>query len=237
LGYCSVRTTERRRGDLVSHEAFSSAGCPFIISLFRLPDPHPVSPPELPETPLYPLLHTNTPVPSMTYPGFPFPPGTPLYPSHEHIEAYHQRYAWHFNLTQHIRFNHTVVASSWTAGRWHITFHDHKGQTRHKVFDHLVVASGHNNIPHIPVWRGQKEWLGNIPAKGLKREILHSIWYREPQKYANRSVVVVGSGASGRDAASQISSIAQKVSLKLRTGRGGLKFQRVVDLPFCEGRP
>jgi cation diffusion facilitator CzcD-associated flavoprotein CzcO len=42
---------------------------------------------------------------------------------------------------------------------------------------------------------------------------LHSVWYRKPDRYANRTVIVVGSGASGRDAASQITGYARKVSL------------------------
>ncbi|KAJ7686585.1 hypothetical protein B0H17DRAFT_1072034 [Mycena rosella] len=71
-----------------------------------LPDNHKPDPPSIPETPLYPLLHTNTPVPSMTYPGF-------------HIRPYHRRYADHFNITPWIQFNrrhwdlngHLIVAT------------------------------------------------------------------------------------------------------------------------------
>lgn len=191
-------------------------------NILRLPDPNPVSPPHLPETPLYPRLHTNTPVPSMTYPGFPFPPGTPLYPSHEHIEWYHQDYVKHFNLSSYIRFNHTVVASSWVgspqAGQWNITLHDHnandngKEHVQHRFFDHLVIATGNNHYPHIPSWPGQEAWLAGGSPDGPRREILHSVWYREPERYAGQTVVIVGSGASGRDAAIQVGPIARKVS-------------------------
>ncbi|KAF7985262.1 hypothetical protein HWV62_6391 [Athelia sp. TMB] len=77
-----------------------------------LPDPHPAAPPNLPETPLYPQLRTNTPVPAMTYPGFLFPPNTPLFPQHDRIKQYHEDYASHFNLFPHIRFNHSVTYHS-----------------------------------------------------------------------------------------------------------------------------
>ncbi|KAH7885815.1 hypothetical protein F5I97DRAFT_1927686 [Phlebopus sp. FC_14] len=180
-----------------------------------LPDPQPVHPPDLPETPLYPLLHTNTPVPTMTYPQFPFPPGTPLYPSHEYVEQYHQDYASHCNLSSYIKLNHTVLTTSWvgtpTKGHWEVVVQDHNDHEMRKSFDHLVVASGHNHYPSIPVFPGQEEWLKSSPVGGFKREILHSVWYREPQRYANRSVVVVGSGASGQDAVSQLASVARKV--------------------------
>ncbi|KAF8168196.1 hypothetical protein B0H34DRAFT_779609 [Crassisporium funariophilum] len=185
-----------------------------------LPDHNEVSPPEIPKTPLYPRLHTNTPVPSMSYPGFPFPPGTPLYPRHEHVEAYHRRYARHHNLYEYINFNHAVHRASWTGtpqeGRWNITFRNPNGHMQNKAFHHLVVASGNNHIPRIPIWKGQDEWLSNTPRNGLKRLILHSVYYRESEAYANQTVLVVGNGASGRDIASQVSSYARETYMSVR---------------------
>ncbi|KIJ65095.1 hypothetical protein HYDPIDRAFT_27819 [Hydnomerulius pinastri MD-312] len=180
-----------------------------------LPDPNPAYPPDLPETPLYPLLRTNTPVPTMTYPGFPFQPGTPLYPRHEYVEQYHRDAALHFNLRPYIMLNHAVLSSSWTgtptAGRWDLIVQDDNGHKTRKSFDHLVVASGHNHYPHIPTFIGQEDWLKNSPVGGRPRVILHSLWYREPERFANQTVVVVGAGASGLDAARQLGLIAGKV--------------------------
>lgn len=184
----------------------------------RLPDHHDVSPPNIPKTPLYPLLHTNTPVPSMSYPGFPFPPQTPLYPSHEHVYAYHARYAREHNLLDFIQFNHNIEKAEWVGssqkGSWKIDITDSRARrTFSKHFDHLVVASGNNHLPSIPVWQGQDEWLASsAPERVFKRRILHSVYYREPDVYKNQSVVVVGNGASGRDAASQIVPFAREVS-------------------------
>ncbi|RDB28563.1 Senecionine N-oxygenase [Hypsizygus marmoreus] len=185
-----------------------------------LPDPSPAPPPEIPETPLYPLLRTNTPVPSMTYPGFLFPPGTPLYPSHEHIEAYHRRYASHYNLTSHIALNHTITETSWAgnadAGHWNVTYVDARGATRHENFNHLIVATGNNHFPRIPTWPGQTEWLANTPQNHPKREILHSAWYRGPKRYSGLRVLIVGGGSSGRDTAAQIKPLAAKTYISLR---------------------
>ncbi|KAI5984271.1 hypothetical protein EDD15DRAFT_2375305 [Pisolithus albus] len=181
-----------------------------------LPDPSPAPPPELPETPLYPLLHTTTPVPVMTYPGFPFPPGTPLFPLHEYIEQYHRDYATRHDLWPYIRLNHTVLSSSWAgtseAGHWEIVVEDHNRVRIQKSFDHLVVANGHNHEPHIVSFARQETWLEKAKC-GLQREILHSIWYRDPSRYVNQTVIVVGSGASGVDIASQASQYARKASL------------------------
>lgn len=151
----------------------------------------------------------------MTYPGFPFPPGTPLYPSHEHIKAYHWRYAQHNDLLNFVKFNHKIHTASWTGtseeGYWNLTFSDKKGALHHKAFDHLVVASGNNHIPRVPVWKGQDDWLSSSSARH-SREIVHSVYYRGPEVFANRTVLIVGNGASGRDAASQIVDFARQVS-------------------------
>ncbi|KAI6149276.1 hypothetical protein BKA82DRAFT_3976986 [Pisolithus tinctorius] len=185
-----------------------------------LPDASPSSPPAVPETPLYPLLHANTPVPMMTYPGFPFPPGTPLFPLHEYIEQYHRDYATQYGLWPYIKFNHTVLSSSWAGtpqtGHWEIIVEDGNGNRVQRSFDHLVVANGHNHAPHIIVFPGQEAWLENAKG-GPEREILHSVWYRDPNQYANRTVIVVGGGASGVDIASQVSQYANKVYLSVRS--------------------
>lgn len=151
----------------------------------------------------------------MTYPGFPFRPMTPLFPIHEHVEQYHLDYMKHFNLTDHIYINNTVLNSSWignsTVGLWNVTVRDRQGTLRSGSYDHLVVASGHNHYPYIPSWPGQGDWLRERTSTGSKREILHSIFWRSPAKYAGKTVLVVGGGASGRDAALHISPVAKRV--------------------------
>lgn len=184
-----------------------------------LPDPTGFNPepPELPESPTYPLLHTNTPHPTMTYVNFTYPPHTPLFPSWDYVQKYHVNYAAHFGLNPYIKLNHTVVSADWRGnaekGRWAVVVHAHEGETEPQVlvrnFDHLIVASGHNHYPHIPTWNGTDGWLANTPPGTPEREILHSIYYRDPYKYANRTVVIVGAGASARDAALQVGPLAR----------------------------
>ena len=185
-----------------------------------LPDPNPPNPPTLPETPLYPLLITNTPHPTMTYPGFTFRPKTPLFPGHEYVEQYHVDFAAHYNLTQYIHLNHTVHAAGRlgndTHGKWDLEVHRKEKGARpeiiRKTFDHLIVANGHNHYPRVPRWNGTDDWLANSPSGSPKRELLHSIFYRNPTQYMNLTVLIVGNGASGRDAALQVGPLARAVS-------------------------
>ncbi|KAF9263242.1 FAD/NAD(P)-binding domain-containing protein [Marasmius fiardii PR-910] len=182
-----------------------------------LPDPNPPDPPNLPETPLYPRLMTNTPHPTMTYPGSPFPPGTPLFAGHEYVEQYHIDYASQHNLTRFIHLNHTVHAAGWlgngTHGQWDVEVHrKFDGEIQEVVrrkFDHLIVASGHNQYPRLPEWNGTEDWLANSPTGGFKREFIHSIFYRLPEHYTNKTVVLVGNGASGGDISMQLGPLTK----------------------------
>lgn len=175
-------------------------------------------PPALPETPLYPLLRTNTPVPSMTYPNFPFTPKTPLFPRHTHVLAYHKRFATYFNLYPHIQFQHEVLQAHWSnRGKWNTTVLDRSnGSIRTEWFDHIVVATGNNHYPRTPEWLGQAAWLANSPPTSYRRKMIHSIYYKGPERYPNHTVLIVGGSASGSDLSSQIAPLARKVSVPLK---------------------
>jgi cation diffusion facilitator CzcD-associated flavoprotein CzcO len=169
---------------------------------------------------------------TVTYPGFPFPPYTPLYPSYHHVQAYHHNFAARFELYPYIRFNHSLDSAYWVGtaskGFWELSIstdgpreeiipfnktsaHDlrHTSRiTRH--FDHLVVATGHNHHPSFPVWAtgtAANEWLGN----GKGRRVMHSIYFREPEEFAGKVILVVGAGGSGADIVIQCSKHAKKV--------------------------
>ncbi|TBU25501.1 FAD/NAD(P)-binding domain-containing protein [Dichomitus squalens] len=212
-----------------------------------LPDPPGALPryPELPESPTYPLLHTNTPHPTMTYIGFPYPPNTPLFPTWDHVQQYHAAYAEHHNVSQYIHARHRVAAANWIGsakgGEWEVEVHvqdperhtdvDEPVRIFKKSFDHLVVANGHNHYPNIPQWDGTDEWLVNTPAGTPQREIIHSIYYRRPERYAGRTVVIVGAGASGRDAALQVGKLARVTYQSLRPGNDPTPGAKVVPKP------
>ncbi|KAI0306198.1 hypothetical protein B0F90DRAFT_1696998 [Multifurca ochricompacta] len=95
--------------------------------------------------------------------------------------------------------NHTfeVLSADWRGndvfGYWQVATLDHRNNcTNQARFDHLVVARGHNHYP----------------VSGPGREVLHSVFYREPEVYSRRNVLVVGGGASGRDIVQQVVGFA-----------------------------
>ncbi|GAA5845804.1 hypothetical protein JCM9279_002380 [Rhodotorula babjevae] len=175
-----------------------------------LPDDNQHDAGSLPATPLYPALHTNTPVPTMTFPNFPFPPNTPLFPSHTHVRSYLSRAVSHFKLASFLRLNTSVARAAWDAqnGEWDVELEVH-GKPERRRYDSLVVATGRYHHPAVPSWVGQQEWLE--AGAGGTRTIQHSLWYRGPEAYRDAVVVVVGFGASGWDAAQQTVLVAKQV--------------------------
>jgi cation diffusion facilitator CzcD-associated flavoprotein CzcO len=154
-------------------------------------------------------------VPQMTYPNIPYPVGTLLFASHERVESYLVSYAHRYNLLPYIRFNHAVVNASWLGtpkgGLWNVTFSGHQNETNYDTFEHLIVATGSNHIPRELSWPGQGEWLAKtVGGYGTQREIIHSAWYRRPEKYTNKSILIVGNSASGQDVATETASLVSK---------------------------
>jgi putative flavoprotein involved in K+ transport len=73
----------------------------------------------------------------------------------------------------------------------------------------VVVASGYNNEPVLPDWPGRESLGGRL---------VHSVEYVEPARYAGLDVLVVGSGNSGAEIATDLAEGgAARVRLSVRT--------------------
>ena len=165
----------------------------------------------------------------MAFSGFQYPPHTPLFPFHAQVEAYHRSFASHFDLYPYIRFNHSVESAHWvgdaSTGFWELSIstngpqveiiplgnnpvRNHPKITRR--FDHLVVASGYFHFPKFPQWAtsdAANQWSQN----GGGRSIVHSVYFRDPEEFTGKIVLIVGSGPSGEDIAIHITGHAKKV--------------------------
>jgi putative flavoprotein involved in K+ transport len=73
----------------------------------------------------------------------------------------------------------------------------------------VIVASGYSAQPELPDWPGRETFGG---------ELLHSADYVEPGPFAGRDVLVVGSGNSGAEIATDVAEAgASRVRLSVRT--------------------
>ncbi len=136
---------------------------------------------------------------------FPMPAGYPDYPSHEQILAYFQAYTRHFQLEKFIHFDCCVEhAEKAPNERWLLSLSNGTQQS----YDYLVVANGHLTAPRHPDWKDQ--------FKGSYRHV-HE--YKTNHDFNNKRVLVVGAGNSGCDCAVDISHVATRVDLSLRSSQ------------------
>jgi putative flavoprotein involved in K+ transport len=104
--------------------------------------------------------------------------------------------------------------------------------------DNVIVATGYDREPFIPAWPGRAGFTG---------ELIHSSAYRNAQRFAGLSVLVVGAGNSGSDiGVDLVLGGASNVWVSVRTSPqivprtvGGIPMQTVAvaarPLPRCIG--
>ncbi|KAF4314188.1 Flavin-containing monooxygenase FMO [Botryosphaeria dothidea] len=161
-------------------------------------------------SPVYERLETNIPKQLMQFHDFAFPEESQLFPTHWTVDRYLKDYA---KEVEHlIQFQTQVVdvkllESKETDGlleeKWTVvTKNVVTGELTEEIYDAVVVANGHFYIPFIPEISGIKEWNKAHPGS-----ITHSKFYRVPDSFKDKKVIVVGNSASGLDIGGQISTV------------------------------
>ncbi|TPX56381.1 hypothetical protein SpCBS45565_g08427 [Spizellomyces sp. 'palustris'] len=206
---------ETRKWTLVVAEQRHGVGGVWLPSA-----PTPI-PPDLPSSPIYDSLTTNLPHPVMAFYSHPFPPATPLFPGHPVVLKYLQSFAERFDLWSHIRFGHKVVGAEWDprVSKWRTRFCTRERKTpemanaseheraahSEEMYDAILVCSGHYHYPKTPDWPGVTEWALH------GRTLMHACYYRRPQTFRHKVVLVVGAGPSGRDLSNEVATVSQRM--------------------------
>ena len=159
-------------------------------------------------TPLYDRLETNIPRGLMGFSDLDWPQDCQLFPTHEDVLNYIERYAE--DVRHLVRFSTQVVDVRLTSQKqWTVKTQDVSSKDCREVevetFDAVVVASGHFNVPYIPDVPGIKHW--NESYSGA---ISHSKFYRRPENFEDKKVLLVGASASGTDIGAQIGMYCKK---------------------------
>ena len=169
----------------------------------------------------YRSLHINTSRTAMEYAAYPMPEDYPDYPSHWQIAAYFDDFVDHFGLRERITFRSEVakVVSTGSTGRRRAGGYDvtirsvddprEPAETRH--YDHVLVANGHHWDPRWP----EPSFPGSETFPGTQ---LHAHYYRTPDVFEGRRVVVLGIGNSATDIAVESSRVAEETYLAMRRG-------------------
>src|SRR5919199_705922 len=139
----------------------------------------------------------------MAYRSYPMPDHLPDYPHHTQIARYFDDYVDHFGFRDDIRFRTEVVRVGPAEDGWDVTLDD--GSTHR--YDAVFVANGHHWDPRWPDFPG--EFGGGA---------VHSHYYKTPDGYEDRNVLVVGFGNSATDIACETSRVSRMTYLAVRRG-------------------
>lgn len=170
---------------------------------------------------VYKNLVTNQSKQIMEFPDFKHENETlPSFFHHSYVLHYLQQFAAKFSLLRFIQFNRRVVKvfpissnETTTPCRWNIVVSDgtKKDSFLNLIFDAVVVCNGHFTKPYIPKIRGFASFRGSS---------LHSRYYRQPDDFAQKTVLVIGASPSGVDISMDLTPIAKKVYLCNRLNQG-----------------
>jgi thioredoxin reductase len=154
----------------------------------------------------YKSLFINTSKPRMQYSDYPMPDHYPVFPHHSQIFEYFNNYVDHFQFRHCIQFNTLVTkAAPLEGGGWEVTLQD--GAV--KRYRALLVANGHHWDPRWP----EPPFPGHFDGT-----VIHSHYYREPDAYRDRRVLVLGFGNSAMDIAVETSRVSAMTYLAVRRG-------------------
>ncbi|NXJ95149.1 FMO4 monooxygenase, partial [Corythaixoides concolor] len=164
---------------------------------------------------VYRSIITNTSKEMSCFSDFPCPEDFPSFLPHRLLLEYLRMYAQHFDLLRHIRFKTTVLSvrkrlDFATSGQWEVVTEIDGIQESH-VFDAVMVCIGHYQKPNLP--------LVSFPGieTRFKGQYLHSQEYRDVEAFRGKRVLVVGAGNTGGDLSVELSRVAAKVFLSIRT--------------------
>ena len=155
---------------------------------------------------MYSNLRTNLPKEVMAFPDFPFQHLEESFVHHSQVLDYLKQYCEHFKLEKFIKFN-TVVEKVRPADdtKWTVTTKCLKtSEESVQEFDSVMVCNGHYSVPVVPSIPGLDTFTG---------QVIHSHNYRRPEDFKDRSVIILGGGASGTDISIELSASASSVYL------------------------
>ena len=155
-------------------------------------------------------LHTGRHM--STLPRMRFPRGTPLFPRREEFLDYLRAYAARHAVPLRTGVLVERVERVERAGDGWLV-HTSVGTL---TADGLVWATGIAAGPRMPALPGRERFAGRL---------MHSSAYRRPEGYAGRRVLVVGTGNSGGEIASELARAGARVTVSVRSGANVVPLQ------------
>ncbi|MEZ2329537.1 flavin-containing monooxygenase [Mesorhizobium sp. RCC_202] len=136
-------------------------------------------------------LHLNTHRDLSALPGVSYPAGTPAFPHRSTVIGHLNDFAKTHRLP--ISFGVSVEEIEFRGDHWLL-----RTNIGLKAARHVVIATGRDQHPFIPAWKGMQDFSGSI---------LHSADFGRASDYVGKKVLVIGAGNSGFDALNHLSRV------------------------------
>lgn len=164
---------------------------------------------EAPRSTMYESAHLISSKHMTEFADFPMDEDVAEYPSHRELVGYFRRFANHFGLREHYRFQAEVTAIEPLGGNgdgWRVRWRE-GGQTHEAIYAGVMIANGTLSEPNMPRFDGAFEGA-----------LIHASQYRSASQFDGKRVLVVGAGNSGCDIAVDAIHHAVRTDISMRRG-------------------
>ncbi|KAJ7474911.1 hypothetical protein FB451DRAFT_1246979 [Mycena latifolia] len=180
-------------------------------------------------------LHTNSPAAATKLPGIEYPPNVPWSVSvrdvQRHVRAYASLHGLNSNdepFSGGVTSYSTVVekiqkhnTTTWTLTlcrlQWLHESNRIKADLWTEDFDAVVAATGPETTPYVPAIDGIGNWSAAMQEG--KYSMQHSQSYRHPERYAGKTILIVGASISATDVARSLAPFVDRLICSVRPNR------------------
>ena len=134
-----------------------------------------------------------------------------FYPQQKELKNYFDHCVEKYQLQACIQYNTEATAVNWDENqkRWQITTHNHHtGEQSTLIANSVISAVGQLNRPKIPDIRGADSFNGAQ---------FHSAQFQHQHDLSDKTVAIIGSGASAFQLAPEIAKVAKKMKVFQRS--------------------
>ena len=167
-------------------------------------------------------LHNQVHVNHLPY--MPFPPTWPKYLPKDKIAGWFEAYAESMELNFWTGTEFAGGSYDEREGKWQVAVKLADGETREMHPRHVVMATSVSDIPSLPDIPSLKDFAGKI---------IHSSAYVDGADWADRNVIIVGTGTSGHDIAQDLYSNGANVTLVQRNPTTVVNVEPSAQLPYA----
>ncbi|KAJ7859898.1 FAD/NAD-P-binding domain-containing protein [Mycena leptocephala] len=200
--------------------------------------------------PVWYSLHTNSPKISTELPDVKYDAELPWVISNHAIQRHVRSYASHHCLNSNDNCSATPVTSYSTrvekvekeedTHMWVLTLRRLERLRESErileewwteTFDAVVLAAGPYTAAHVPEIDGIVDW--SKAKEGEQYSMYHSQSYRHPERYADKTVLIVGASVSASEIARDIRPFAHRIIASVRppTSRIGMRQRSLARFP------